>query len=378
MKTDSVIEKIFTVNLGAKKNEKVLIFTDTIGEDEVLDQDESNRREGARRVAKKVAEVGMNLARTTYLEFPAVGSHGAEPPIEAWKAAFGGLVAYRLIEIDILDTIIAKKASDKMLKAAEEMMRECLDDGMPRSIDCVIALSNYSTTHTKFRDFLTRVMGVRYASCPRFDESMLDGVMTADWKAVEERTLGLTETLNGSIEAHVTTPLGTDIRLSLKGRRFKPDTGIITAPGSYSNLPAGESYVAPLEDTAEGRLVLEWAPTRKLKTPITIDVKEGRAISATGDDEYAEELQKTLKENPLCGNIAELGIGTNDKAKRPDNILESEKILGTIHIALGDNSTFGGKVSVAYHQDFIFFKPTLVVKKDNTEKVIIKDGEIVG
>ena len=37
-------------------------------------------------------------------------------------------------------------------------------------------------------------------------------------------------------------------------------------------------------------------------------------------------------------NIAELGIGTNDRATRPDNILEAEKILGTIHIALGDNS----------------------------------------
>ena len=43
-----------------------------------------------------------------------------------------------------------------------------------------------------------------------------------------------------------------------------------------------------------------------------------------------------------CRNLAELGIGTNDKASRPDNVLEAEKILGTIHLALGDNTGFGG------------------------------------
>ena len=75
-------------------------------------------------------------------------------------------------------------------------------------------------------------------------------------------------------------------------------------------------------------------------------------------------------------NIAELGIGTNDKAARPDNILESEKILGTVHIALGDNSSFGGKISTPFHQDFVFFKPTLtLIYKNGRRKTLIRNGK---
>ncbi|GAI08948.1 unnamed protein product, partial [marine sediment metagenome] len=69
---------------------------------------------------------------------------------------------------------------------------------------------------------------------------------------------------------------------------------------------------------------------------------------------------------------AELGIGTNPNARRPDNVLEAEKIRETIHIAIGDSSHMGGKVTADLHQDFIVPKPTL--KFDG--KVIIKDGKI--
>ena len=67
-------------------------------------------------------------------------------------------------------------------------------------------------------------------------------------------------------------------------------------------------------------------------------------------------------------NIAELGIGTNDRATRPDNILESEKILGTIHIALGDNSSFGGRIRTSFHQDFVVFQPTLTLMYPGNKK----------
>ena len=62
-------------------------------------------------------------------------------------------------------------------------------------------------------------------------------------------------------------------------------------------------------------------------------------------------------------------------AKRPDNILESEKILGTIHIALGDNSSFGGNVSTPFHQDFVFFRPTVIlIHKDGNREILMKEG----
>ena len=124
--------------------------------------------------------------------------------------------------------------------------------------------------------------------------------------------------------------------------------------------------------------MLEWAPTRKLDAPVTIYIKNGEAVKVEGNEPFVEYLEGKLAEDRKNRNIAELGIGTNDKAARPDNILESEKILGTIHIALGDNSSFGGKVSTPFHQDFVFFRPTvtLICGKGERED-ILKDGRLL-
>ena len=80
-----------------------------------------------------------------------------------------------------------------------------------------------------------------------------------------------------------------------------------------------------MEGTANGRLVIEFAPTRQLKSPVALTVKDGFVEEVSGDEEYAGYLREKLSERMENANIAELGIGTNDMAKRPDNILESEK-----------------------------------------------------
>ncbi len=246
------------------------------------------------------------------------------------------------------------------------------------AVNAVIALSNYSTSHTRFRDFLTRVCCARYASMPLFEASMLEGSMDVDWKALAKRTIAVAKKVNTAETIEVATPHGTHISFSKKGRKALPDTGILTRPGSFGNLPAGEVYLAPLEGTANGKLVLQWGPTMELRSPITLTVKNGSVVRVDGDEPYTEALRAKLDERRENRNIAELGIGTNDKAKRPDNILESEKILGTVHIALGDNSSFGGAVKAPFHQDFVFFRPTVVlVDKDRKRTTLIKDGKFV-
>jgi len=66
-------------------------------------------------------------------------------------------------------------------------------------------------------------------------------------------------------------------------------------------------------------------------------------------------------------NIAEFGIGTNDQAIITGFTLEDEKVMGTVHIAVGDNSSFGGKVEVNSHLDGIINKPILFI---DGEKII--------
>ncbi|MBI5563051.1 MAG: aminopeptidase [Deltaproteobacteria bacterium] len=366
---DDVIKKIFTVNLGVKKDETVIVFTDVAGPEKEPPGNERPKGEELREIAKAVARAGSTVCNTVYLEYPALGQHGVEPPVAIWEAAFGKAAVDKLIEAKLLGKILSKKAGADEIKAAGEIIKT-----VGSAPDAVIALAHYSTSHTRFRSFLTR-KGARYASMPLFDREMLGTAMTADWKEVERRTMRLVKKMTGGDTVYITSHNGTSISFSIKGREVQPDTGIITAPGSFSNLPAGEAFLAPVEGTAEGTLVLEWAPTRRLAYPVELYVKDGNVVDISGRDPFADELRGIIEREPLSANVAELGIGTNDKAKRPDNILETEKILGTVHVAIGDNSSFGGRVSVPFHEDFIFFRPTMEVIKGEDKTEILIDGE---
>jgi len=125
-------------------------------------------------------------------------------------------------------------------------------------------------------------------------------------------------------------------------------------------------------------MVIEWGPTRKLDQPLRITVERGVVVNIEGNDQHRQKLEVRFAENANCRNIAELGIGTNGKASRPDNVLEAEKIMGTIHIALGDNTGFGGTVSAPFHEDYVFYRPTLTaIMADGAEEVIIDDGKLL-
>jgi leucyl aminopeptidase (aminopeptidase T) len=374
MLTES-IRAIFTTNLGIRKGERVLVFTDRLSERELPDPQEQCRRERLRDIAYLTAEVGKSFTKDIlFHEYPSVRSHGAEPPGELWQLAFGPKVVKELAGSGLLLPLLSKEISDKGTKRAETLIRA----QRASAVDAVVALSYYSTSHTRFRDFLTRICGSRYASMPLFEPSMLEGAMNVDWKALAKRTAAIAKTVNKAETITITTQRGTRISLSKKGRKALPDTGILTRPGSFGNLPAGEVYLAPLEGTASGVLVLQWAPTRELRTPVRLMVKKGLVVSVEGDETYADVLRVKLNERKENRNIAELGIGTNERAKRPDNILESEKILGTIHVALGDNSSFGGMVKTPFHQDFVFFRPTVkLIDKEGTKTLLMKDGKFV-
>lgn len=362
---EEVMKSIYTVNLGVKPDETVLVFTDTGGSNS---PDETSGE--LEDIARGVAEAGRELCRVSFQEFPSLGGHGKEPPEALWRAAFGDEATEELKGAGLLEKILAKSAAPEDIDRAEEIVKR-----LAHSPNAVIALSRHSTSHTRFRDLLTRCKGARYASMPLFDRAMLTGVMTADWKQVAERTERLVSKLDGAETVYITSHNGTSITFSVRGRDFHADTGLITEKGSFGNLPAGEAFLAPVEGTAEGTLVLEWAPTGKLKRSVELTVDKGEVVEVSGEGDLAEDLAERIEANPLCGNIAELGIGTNDKATRPDNILETEKILGTVHIALGDNSSFGGKVSVPFHQDFIFFRPSMEILRGGEKVEILIEGE---
>ena len=280
-----------------------------------------------------------------------------------------------------------EKIGQALFKAASESAKEALYVVMkPRSrhgeeppdailemmkrVDVIIAPTRFSLTHTQARKIANR-MGARIATMPGITEEMMSkGGMTADFKEVERSIRKLAKHLKGKT-AHLTTPLGTDLEMKLNPKKWIfQDTGICKKPGLYINLPAGEVFIPPNEGTANGTLFIDGAFPEKLDKPVEVEIKDGMAEKFKG----ASKVQKALdKQGKKARNVAELGIGMNPKAKIIGNVLEDEKVLGTVHIAFGDNSTFGGKVKCGIHVDGIITKPTLEID----DVVVLNKGKLI-
>jgi leucyl aminopeptidase (aminopeptidase T) len=131
--------------------------------------------------------------------------------------------------------------------------------------------------------------------------------------------------------------------------------------GQWGNLPTGEAYLAPLEGRSNGLVVVDgsMAGVGMVDRPIHIVVRDGYATDISGG-EAARRLVALLEPHGRDGrNVAEFGIGTNDRAILTGLILEDEKVMGTIHIAFGDNKSMGGSVRVASHLDGLIKAPTV-------------------
>lgn len=244
--------------------------------------------------------------------------------------------------------------------------------GLLAACDVFIIPTSKSLSHTDARrDACAK--GARGATLPGITEEAMARSLKADYKGIEARTKKLSPVVSGASEARVTTALGTDITMSLEGRDCHEDHGIVRSPGEFTNLPAGEAYLAPLEGTAKGKIVVDGsaAGVGLVKNPITLIVEGGYATEITGGPEAEKLKEITAKFGQDGRNIAELGIGTNDKATITGLVLEDEKVMGTVHIAIGDNASMGGKVSVPSHLDLVIKKPTLYLDG----KEIIRDGE---
>lgn len=340
-KIRQAVVNMFKVNMALKNGERVLVVTDVTTMDDWKKRSISRVSDFIQRalLAKAVSEIARESFPECPVEFyvyPSVGRHGAE-----------------------LGTDVAEKL---------------------RTADVLIAITSYSLSHTEARDGATKA-GVRIASMPLFLVNMFypGGPMAADYTKVKEETERLVKLITGVKEVTIKTPAGTHITFSLKGRSGRVDAGIFTEKGAWGNLPSGEAYIAPVEGSAEGIVVVEKEWYAGLTENMTLVFKGGEVVDVVGGDKVGDEFRELLKprvnEEPYKSrrNFAELGIGTNPYARRPDNILEAEKIKGTAHVAVGDNSHMGGKVSADLHQDFVLPSPDLYVDG----KTVMKGGKIV-
>jgi leucyl aminopeptidase (aminopeptidase T) len=241
-----------------------------------------------------------------------------------------------------------------------------------KAAEVVLIPTTKSLSHTDARRAATKA-GARIASMPGITESMMRvGGLTADYNQVAALTNKVNSIVEKAKKAKITTPSGTDLTMSIENRTPMPDTGLYHKPHDWGNLPAGEVCLAPVEGTTNGILVID-SMGSVVTQPLKVTIVNGWAKKFEGPN--ANQLESILKKaDKNAYNIGELGIGTNSKARITGNVLEDEKVLGTVHIALGDNTSYtGGHTKSKIHEDGILLQPTL--KLDS--KLLMQKGKLL-
>ncbi|RLJ70759.1 leucyl aminopeptidase (aminopeptidase T) [Hydrogenivirga caldilitoris] len=352
------IRNLYKTNLNLNVKDRLLLFTD---------DEKDYLQELIEDFAKVGREFTQNIKFTIY---SSTKTHGAEPPEELWEITFGKEAISELKEKGLLEKVLMKE------NYSQEEVSQILKEKAQDVPTAVVAFPYFSTTHTFYRKALTEVFGARYVSMPLFDPTMFLTSMNVDWGFVAKLSTDIADMLTEAEWVHVKSEYGTDLEFSVKGRKGIADTGLFHNPGEFGNLPAGEAFTAPIETEAYGRLVILYAPDRELERPITMKFIDGGVESIEGFEDYRYFIEDIFKKMPEARFIAEFGVGTNPKASRPDNLLEAEKILGTVHVAIGDNHTFGGLNKVGFHTDYVVFKPTVLIGGKGWEKKLLLKGEL--
>ena len=276
--------------LNIKPNENVLIVTDT------------NMMEIAELIAIVASERGSEVTLTTMNPLPAPGMEPPKPVASAMKAAD----AIMMVTTFTLTPSIAREEAQK------EGAR-------------ILSLGGYNY------------------------DVLLSEALRVDFMAQKPIVEEVAKRLTKAEYVQISSALGTDLKLRLGNRKAHALSNICHDTGTLGSPPDIEAYIAPIEDTTEGVLFIDGAICLPefglIDEPIRLDIKEGRVVNIDGKDNanrFKEKLDSF--DDPEMYRIAELGVGLNPKAKLVGDPLIDEGVLGTAHIALGLNFTYGGTI----------------------------------
>jgi len=217
-----------------------------------------------------------------------------------------------------------------------------------------------------------------------------------DYPTLRQTCAKVEASLKDAKKVHVETETGTDIVIGMKGRKAFVDDGDFRKPGKGGNLPCGEIFISPELGTSTGIIIFDGSITLDktilVKEPIKVTVKEGFVTRVEGGRE-AKQLEAYLHkagEQPYgmvkkgelavdkakeysrnATNLGEFGIGLNPKARIVGNVLEDEKVLGTVHFAIGSN--YDQDALALIHSDGIVKNPIITIN----EETIMKHGKML-
>lgn len=241
--------------------------------------------------------------------------------------------------------------------------------------DVFIAPTKKSISHTKARTEACE-NSTRGATLPGITKEVWNTSLQADYQRVKQISEKVYSMLGDTNTVRITTPSGTDLRFDIDINVFHTDTGIIHHPGEFGNLPAGEADGGVID--ANGVLMVDhipFVPNRNQGARLKIEDSKVVDWENLGED---SKLAQALNNVDGVRNVAEFGFGTNPEATIIGNVLQDEKVLGTVHVAIGDNTSYFPKgherrVSSDIHWDTVCIEPTVYFD----DRKVLDDGEPV-
>jgi len=208
----------------------------------------------------------------------------------------------------------------------------------------------------------------RICMMPGITKDMMERLVAIDFTEMAGFTRKVMRAMKDADDVVIENAAGTKISFSVRGRRWDADIGDISKKGVHGNLPAGECFTAPVEETFTGKLVIGLIDDKLGRGEMMF--KRGKLVGFKGKG--IEEVIKTVGADPTARIIGEFGIGTNKGARICPNMLEAEKAFGTVHFAIGDSYGIGKNKS-KFHFDALVDKVTIKAK----EKYIAKNGKFL-
>ncbi len=327
------LHKLIRDVFAPQPDERVLILLDTPHDTMADNPDWQERRSMANewRAAFETFPVTVH----PLLSFPATGAHNADLPTE-------GRMGNQTVSVS--DTI----ADSNIVAAMTEFSATAPLAAMARQRD-----------------------NLRIASMPRVLRRMEQSALAADYREVARKTHILAERLTRAETAQVTFSTGHGVAFDLRYRRGHADDGLCHPGKKFPviNLPSGEAFIVPYEGERDGEPSRTQGeiPMAGKGQPFVLKIEQNRIVEVTGDTEQAKRMRVFFESDAARGNLAELGLGCNDRAMVLGNVLEDEK--AGMHWAYGRSEHLGGTVGPK-----AFTKPEHVVHRD----VVYAPGSEIG
>lgn len=230
----------------------------------------------------------------------------------------------------------------------------------------VFCLTKYSLAHSKVVTHNLK-RNLRFLSLPDFSFELLSrDSMNGPFDKSLSGCHQVLSLFSGTNNIHVKTKAGTDIRFSISNRHFNSAPGSVVKAGDLSSPPDIECNVAPIEDSAEGLLVIDGSipvpGIGLLQTPVYLELKSGKIVlsSMSSDNkQYVQVLHNYFSKHISNRTLGEFGIGLNPCSRLSDSMLESEGAFNTCHFGFGSNTTIGGQNRSSSHVDAVLQNPLI-------------------